>query len=442
MPDKQPDDHVREFAHLDTVTRRREIAAAGANPNQKLDALRKSLKMPNLISVEREVDAIIIDSPPRGCIDRFETVGLALGANQSLQKKIFDQYHDGTQCVRTTTNVGFQFMGYGPYTMSFLKDAGNTNLFANFFRDIANYGVNLHRTMVFTIETYEGFQPNDVIRLLLDGGGTNGVSASPNPNYLANLNKMVLAAKARGVVVQVCLFMHHSVVRDQTAAPPLPVKINGSPYESYKAFYNVASLYRPMQEKLIDAIVTTLLPHWNVVYEIGNELRVPQPNATYNETHLKAWIEWVAQRIRSAPNRASDNTHLITTSTGADNAVAINKSPLIQFCSFHHGQWAANYDAGCQRAIEAGDKHVVFDDDGDPARRPLTSVVNWAKTVLNTRGGCRVSFNHKGPGAGPGYDANWINLPFPPNPSIGKPIEVLTAFREGRATSTSPCARS
>ena len=441
MPDKQADE-VPEFAHLDKVARRRELAAAGANANQKLDALRKSLKMPNLISVETEVDSLIIDPPPRGCVERVQ-VALRVAPNQSLQKVIVDQYHDGERCVRTTSIVGIQFMGYGPYTQSFLKDVQNTNPVGKFFRDVAAYGVNLHRTMVFAKETWEGFQPNEVIRVLVDeGAGENGTKAWPNPDHLANLKRMVQAAAAYGIVVQVCPFVHHSVVSDGGTIPPLPVKITGTHYECYQKFFNVASPYLEMQEHLIDKIVETLLPHWNVVYEIGNELRVPlqrPPNATYGEANLKAWIEWAARRIRSAPNRLSDNTHLITTSTGAENAPPINRSSLIQFCSFHHGQWAQNYEAGCQRAIEAGDKHVVFDDDGDPQRRPLASVVNWAKTVLNTRGGCRVSFNHKGSGVRAVYDPNWINQP---HPISGKPIEVLTAFREGRAISTSPCARA
>lgn len=432
MSDKQTHDQIPEFSHLDTATRRRELAAAGTSARQKQGALKKSLRLPSLIDVETEVSSIIIDPPPRGCIERVQVLGLSVGPNQRLQKKVLEQWSDGENCFRVTSTFGIQFMGYGAYCLTFEKDSGNTNLFQNFFRDIAAYGVNLHRTIVFTKETYENKNASQVMRLLLDGDGR---TTGPDPNYLANLDRMVVAAKARGVVVQVCLFMHHSVADHPGAAPPPPVVLSGTPHERYKSFYNTASQFLPMQGKLIDGVVTKLLPHWNVIYEIGNELRVPQPQATYNEVHLKAWIDWAAARIR-----AKDSTHLITTSTGFDNDTAINQLSRIQFCSFHQGQWTANLEAACDRAKGFGDKHVVFDDDGNA--RPLTKVREWAKIVLNTRGGCRTSFNHKGYSVTGSYNPSWINGPSEPPTPEGRPSEALAAFRDGRATSTSPCARS
>jgi len=88
---------------------------------------------------------------------------------------------------------------------------------------------------------------------------------------------------------------------------------------------------------LIDAVVTRLSSFWNVVYEVGNELRVPSPAADYGEPQLKAWIDWVATEIRS-----KDATHLITTSTGSDNEGDINTLSRIQFCQFHQGNGFQN----------------------------------------------------------------------------------------------------
>jgi hypothetical protein len=432
MSDKRTDDYVQEFANLDTATRRKELAAAGASSKQKLDALTKSLKLPNLVDIDTQVSSIIVELP-HGCAERLDVLGLSVGPNQRLLKRVSEQWSDGEHCYRNIFTFGMQFMGYGAYCLSFEKDTGNTNLFANFFRDIAAYDVNLHRTFVFTIETYENPNASQITRLLLPG---DGHTTGPDPNYLANLERLVVAAKARGIVVQVCLFVHQSVVgAPGTAAPPAPVVLTGSAHERYKSFFNTASQFLPMQGKLIDGIVTKLLPHWNVVYEIGNELRVPQPQPAYNETHLKAWIDWAAARIR-----AKDISHLITTSTGSDNDAPINQLSRIQFCSFHQGQWTANLDATCDRAKAAGDKHVVFDDDG--AARPLAKVKEWARTVLNTRGGCRASFNHKGFSPTGAYNPNWVNGPAGPPTPEGKPSEQLTALRDGRATSTSPCARS
>ncbi len=427
MTENKTDDQILEFSHLDTATRRRELVAAGT-ANQKLGALKKSLKLPNLIDVETKVESIIIDRPV-GCLERTQVLGLAVGPNQSLQKKIFEQWSDGSECFRVNYTVGFQFTGYGAYCLSFEKDSGNTNLFVNFFRDIAAYRINLHRTFVFTIETYENQNASQVQRLLLPG---DGHTTGPDPNYLANLERLVIAAKARGIVVQVCLFMHQSVVgAPGRAAPPLPVVLNGSGYERYKSFYNTASAFLPMQGKLIDGVVTKLLPHWNVVYEIGNELRVPNPNAAYGEAHLKAWIDWAAARIR-----AKDTSHLITTSCGIENEGPINQLSRIQFCSFHQGQWVNQMDAACNRANGYSGKHVVFDDDGGD--RALADVTKWSKDALNTRGGCRASFNHKGFSPTGAYTSNWMTL-LPPGAAY-KAIDALTAIRNARSTSTSPCA--
>lgn len=431
MSDKQSDDKIPEFSQVDTATRRRALAAAGASAPQKLGELKESLKLPSLDAVEMKVEQVI-DIP--GCLEQYRVLGLAVGPNQRLKKKIFERWSDGDECYTANYTVDFQFTGYGAYCLSFEKDSGNTNLFNNFFRDIAAYRINLHRTFVFTIETYENLNASQVQRLLLNGDGR---AVSPDPAYLANLQRLVVAAKAWGIVVQVCLFSHHSIVSAPgRAAPPPPVVLSGSAYQRYKAFCNTASEFQPMQAKLIDGIVTALLPHWNVVYEIGNELRVPTPDAAYGEPHLKAWIDWVAGRIRTAPNRAPDNTHLITTSCGIENEGPINQLPRIQFCSFHQGQWTANMNAACDRANGYGGKHVVFDDDG--SARPLASVKAWSKDALNTRAGCRCSFNHKGNSPIGSYNANWMNVV--PEGVTYTAKDALIAIRDARNTSTSPCA--
>lgn len=425
MSDSHPNE-VPEFAHTDRVARRRELAAAGASARQNLDKIKKGLKLPNLVSVETEVQAL---TEPNPCLDRFIVRRLLAGPNQSVLKEVFEQWSDGASCYRTTYNFGVQFMGYGAYNMSFEKDPNNTNLFGNFFRDVAAYGVNLHRTMLFVKEFWENQNTANVHRLLVDGTQTN---TTVNPQYLANLSRMVTAAKSRGVVVEVCLFVHHAVVASNNCDMPRPVVLTGTPHERYKKFCNTASPHLPTQGNFIDAVVQQLRPHWNVVYEIGNEMRVPAPTAAYGEPQLRAWIDWVAARIRNA-----DPGHLISTSTGAENEPTINSLPRLQYCTFHQGQWTSNMEAACDRARNYGNRHVIFDDDG--AARPLDMVKAWAKAALNVRGGCRTSFNHKGHTPLNAYSPGWINES---RPGLGTPAEVLTAFRDARNTSTSPCARN
>ena len=336
---------------------------------QHVAALTQRLNMPNLIEVETKVQPLAPAGP--GGPPIFKILPVLVGPNQSLQKLILEQWDDGTNCYRTTYKVGFQFTGYGGYCLSFEKDLQHSNLFGRFFNEIASYGVNFHRTILFVNENLENNNPanaGNLQRLLLDG---NGQTTSADPHYLTQLDAMVSAAAASGVVVQVCLFMHHSVAGTGGATTPKPVVLTGTPAERYKAFYSTASAFLPMQGNLIDGVVNKLKFHWNVVYEIGNELRVDGSTPGYGEAQLKTWIDWAAARVR-----ASDPGHLITVSTGIANEQDVDTLPHIQFCSFHQGQWKTNIDAACDRAKNDGGKHLVIDDDG--GTRPIGSVQAWS----------------------------------------------------------------
>jgi hypothetical protein len=435
MNEEQRDDKIAEFAKVDHHTRRRELAAAGAAAHQHLDKLKQSLKMPNLIAVETTVEPLM---KVHRCLERIRVLGLSVAADQSLQKKIFEVWSDGHSCYSSTYTVGFQFTGYGSYCLSFEKDPSGSRLFNNFFRDIANYRVNFHRTIVFVNEDLENNDPanaGNLQRLLLDG---DGHTTAPDPNYLANLERMVVAARDWGIVVQVCLFMHHSVANDNPtpenrATTPSPVVLRGTPVQRYKSFYKTNSAFLPMQGNLIDGVVTKLLPYWNVVYEIGNELHLPAGTVTdYTQADLTDWIAWAAARIV-----ARDRGKLITTSTGVktQNEGEVNVLPSIQFCSFHQGQWTGSINDACNRAKnDYGGKHLVIDDDG--GTRHIASVQAWSKLAINQ--GCRASFNHKGIAPVNAYSPAWLDTP--PEADESKPVDALLALLDARRFSNSPCA--
>lgn len=430
MSDSHPNE-VPELAHTDRAARRRELAAAGPDAQRHLDQIKQSLKLPNLVGIETQTQALVGDTT--GCPERYVVRRLLTGADQRIQKEVFEQWYDGANCYRVTYRFGIQFTGYGSYCLTFERDPGNTHMIANFFRDVTanNYGVNLHRTMLFLKESYENQNTANLFHLL-DGTAT---CANVNGDYLMNLERFVSTAKAYGVVVQVCLFMHHAVAASSGCDMPQPVVLSGTPHERYRAFCNTQSPYLQTQTNFIYDVVQRLLPHWNVVYEVGNELRVPNPDAAYNDTHLKAWIDWVAARIRD-----KDAGHLITVSTGIENEALVNASPLIQYCSFHQGQWVPNLAAACDRAKGYGNKHLVADDDG--SSRELDKVKTWVRAALDVRGGCRGSFNHKGATLKNAYDPLWMTKTVPGQEANGTPAQVLAAFADARKNSSSPCARS
>jgi hypothetical protein len=423
---------VPEFKNHSTEARRREVAAAGASPQQNLDKIRQKLKAPNLTAIETQIEPLA--SVP-GCIEQFRVTGLQVGPNQRMKKKIFEQWFDGENCIRANYTVDFQFTGYGAYCLSFEKDATNSGLFDKFFRDIAGSGVNFHRTIIFVNENLENQTPGAVFNLL---DGTVGKSATVNATYLANLVKLVTAARTYGIVVEVCLFMHHSVAHDH-ATTPLPVVLSGSPHDCYKLFYNVNGEYKTMQKSFIHDVVTKLTSFWNVVYEVGNELRVPQPTADYGEPQLKAWIDWAAGEIR-----ANDPTHLITTSTGSENEADINTLSRIQFCQFHQGQWLSNLNAAVNRGKNNyGQKHIIIDDDG--GNRPLTLVQTNSKAALDAGEytingqvvkGCCASFNHKGASPVNKYTLDWRTKLISDGVT---PQQALDALKAARMNSISAC---
>lgn len=439
MTDTHPNE-VPEFAHTDHAARRREIAAAGPNAHEHLEKIKKNLKLPNLVSVRMETETqSLVDHCPDGTIVRKLLVSQALNQQQQILKEVLDMWGDGGVCRRAVYQFGIQFTGYGSYCMSFDRDVKHTNLIARFFSDVAAYGVNFHRTMLFLREWYENpDHPENMHRLLLDGNPVGSPGVGVNPLYLENLNNFVIEAKARGIVVQVCLFVHHAVAPAPNCEMPQPIMLGDptrvSPHQRYALFFNTRSNYLTTQGNFIDAVIDKLKPHWNVIYEIGNELRVPQPDAAYNDNHLNEWIQWVARRIR-----ARDTVHLIGTSTGIENEALVNRSDLLQYCSFHQGQWTRDIATACRHADSYGHKHLIADDDG--GKRNLPDVTAWVRQALEVNGGCRGSYNHKGGTMANEYNPRWLDEIDRFNPGFGSPRQVLEAFKAARANAHSPCAR-
>lgn len=322
-------------------------------------------------------------------------------------------------CHTFEFNFPLQFLGYGPYTLSFYKPGqGGRHSFHDFFSELVRHKINFHRTLLFCDEAHEG-NPNPV-RLLLKKG-PDPRNADINPAYLQNLKLLVKTAKRYNIVVQVCLFFHHTVAGDSTDIhPPAPLTfaaLGNTPVNRYRNFYHCNSSWRPLQERLIRAVTRTLMNDWNVVYEVGNELRIPKRekgDQAYANADLRNWVSWAADLL----HRCSYGK-LVTTSTGTQdqNEAIINKIPRISFGSFHGDQWDTytdnkNLPAEMQAALDRSKSygpghHLVIDDDGHQnGRKEKEKVREWAFRALRLGGEQQASFNHKGP-----YRP-WIAKPF------------------------------
>jgi hypothetical protein len=169
----------------------------------------------------------------------------------------------------------------------------------------------------------------------------------------------------------------------------------------------VGSEWQPLQERLIREVTRTLVGHWNVVYEVGNELRLPKAengDPAYSNHDLRNWVSWAADLIRR-----SSYGKLVTCSTGTlgQNEAVINRIPEVVYGSFHGRQWdptednqnlQAEMQAALDRCIGYGDKHhLVIDDDGHSlGRGDGNRVRSWASMALSLGGNGQCSFNHKG----------------------------------------------
>jgi hypothetical protein len=247
----------------------------------------------------------------------------------------------------TILRVATAFTGYGAHTLSFWKKATESepDLFAGFFHDIAaprgtgaRPGANLHRTILFQQEGTEGI-PAAHQELLL----TPALDVSTN--YLKNLTRFVDVAAANNFVVQVCLFNYHGVTGAGGIQPPTCFKFAETDIGvRFRKFFKVGGPYQGFQANLIAKVAQALSGRWNVIWEVGNELRIPGAETSdYHNSDLTAWIAWVAQAIRQkAPQLISTSTGSLTPvpGGGVPNEQPVNQLPGLDLAAFHHGQWS------------------------------------------------------------------------------------------------------
>ncbi len=423
---------VPELAALAAGALEKELAELPDHPTQEqLEAARKRLNLPGLESLEVRPHALIGGEP---CEPSDEVLGLEKAAGQKIQKVILLVRPTPRGCRETILRVATIFTGYGAYTLSFWKKAtaSEPDLFAGFFGDIAaprgtgsRPGANLHRTILFQREGTEGI-PADHQQLLLTPA--LDVSAA----YLTNLVRFVDVAAARDVVVQVCLFNYHGVTGAGGIQPPTHFTFTDTdPGVRFRKFFKVGGQYQSFQANLIAKVAQALSGRWNVIWEVGNELRIPgSETSDYHNSDLTAWIAWVAQAIRQkAPQLISTSTGILT-GGGVPNEQPVNQLPGLNYAAFHYGQWKTDIPGAVNRAAGYSDRHVVLDTDGSNGALVASQVQSFATQALSGTLKYRASFDHKGSTPVAIYDPSWLNQ----GDAGKKPVESsLTALANARA---------
>jgi hypothetical protein len=333
--------------------------------------------------------------------------------------------------------------GYGAYNLCFDKLLGrktNNPSDPNFFATIFNNGfrkINLVKVICFRWSQNE-FLPPDRARPLYKQGAVN-------QEFLDNLVDLVTSAAQYHFWVQVCIF-HQQALSIPDGDPNDPHKRQEMPEnlppalmprgadgcERLRNFFNP----RPsnptqltLQKELVGAIVDRLSGFTNVLYEIGNELRMDGGNCSIADNcALAEWLNIMGRQLTNVLGQ----TNSIGTSTGcyskpptaACNEISIFNSNPAQaapcpqvfspgFFDFHFGQWYKENDlaGGMSAAKQRADAYkgratpLIINDDGAKAQRTPDNVELWAKTAYSLgAGGVPLHYASKQPYPNGGRD--------------------------------------
>jgi len=420
---------VPELAALKAGVLEQEVAALPEKPSPKqLEEMRQRLDLPGLESIEVPSNFI---GPGEGCEPSSELLGLEKAAGQKIRRVILNETPTPQGgCRSLILRLATAFTGYGAYSLSFWKKAvaSEPDLFNGFFRDISALrgstprpSANWHRTILFQAEGTEGIPENHQQLMLTP-------SLAVCAAYLTNLKRFVDVANTHGVIVQVCLFHFLAITGAHDTKPPTHFPLSGTDQGlRFRTFCKVGGQHQTFQSNMITAVTQALKDRPNVVWEVGNELRIPGGETTdYKNADLTAWINWVAQKIRqNAPQLISTSTGLLT-----QNERPVNQLPSLDHCSFHLGQWRPDIAGAVNRAASYSDRHVVIDTDGANGTLVSSEVQGYATTALSGVLKYRASFDHKSSTPVAVYDPSWLTTQ---GTAGKKPLEFLTALSNARA---------
>ncbi|HEX8709788.1 MAG TPA: hypothetical protein VF723_16220 [Pyrinomonadaceae bacterium] len=258
-----------------------------------------------------------------------------------------------------------RLIGYGAYNLCFDawlgKPAGGGPIFFKYLRD-NGWPVNLVKVICFRNSNADPLPINRRVPLYND-------QRAINTAFIDNLNNLVDQARQFGFWVQVCIF-HFQAINSATEAPEnrpsvLNEDLGTNPCERLKKFFspNDAAI-NAEQIKLVQRIGDRLRIYDNVLWEIGNELRIqgcPDPG---NAVGMCQMVTWMNKMRTALITSLQGRPYTISTSTGLlfDNEkMTFHPRPIpecaqpalpAEYFDFHKGQCfgGGNYIAGITAA--------------------------------------------------------------------------------------------
>jgi hypothetical protein len=243
-----------------------------------------------------------------------------------------------------------RIVGYGAWNLHFDRLLGATaatnNLtFLSYLRSLGYHQINHIKVVLFRNSTIEGLPADRALTLYRRDGTINQA-------LIDNLKRLVNEAAAKGFWVQLCIWHHHAIAREDRSeypenapgvlAPDWSIARDGDRLAKYYA--PSASRQAAFEEhrKLFRKIGAEFGAYSNVLFELGNELRVWQSHGTAeqwgDERNLRGWLAMMADALRSA----APNPIRVGVSTGIENEHPMFNPPVglnVDFYDFHAGQW-------------------------------------------------------------------------------------------------------
>ena len=343
-----------------------------------------------------------------------------------------------------------RFIGYGAYNLCFDKTLGAwpdkdengqpvTRNFFQYLRARPQFNaINLVKVIVFRTSTIEGLPP-----VAYDANGAPKSTSRTQPLYrkdgvvnvhfMANLLNLVRVAKEHGFWVQVCIFHEHAIkaysdgtFENPENAPPVlnMTKASLTNCQRLSAFFNINESTQEgrdrlaAQRALVGGIATHLRMETNVLFEIGNELRIQGCDAENNilrNCAMVPWLQTMADAILSAIFWDNDPSGTSTGSTNERHVFATSRpaacgatSPRWRphYFDFHSGQWGIGatdltsddyilgIPAAKSRAVAYGSSFLIINDDGTNLGEELAPgekeahaklIKEWARVAFRER---------------------------------------------------------
>ncbi|HEX7997763.1 MAG TPA: hypothetical protein VF528_05185 [Pyrinomonadaceae bacterium] len=309
----------------------------------------------------------------------------------------------------------YRLAGYGAYNLCFDKFLGRkrSNMAdPDFFATLYNNGfrkINFVKVICFRWAKNESLPADRAIPLY-------NTSRQINPAFLDNLVTLVERANQSRFWVQVCIFHQQAISMPNGAPggnpevpenlpPELMPNVQDALCTRLKKFFNprpANPAQLALQKDLVITIVNRLKNYTNVLYEIGNELRMDGNGCTVNDNCLLSeWMNIMGRQILNILGQ----TNSIGTSTGAYQDPPLvaknNEVPVFKGCGlkrfspgyfdFHHGQWYSPDDIedGIAYAKLRADAYkerptpLIINDDGAPEELRRTQMETWATTAFS-----------------------------------------------------------